>query len=77
MILPKGDWRIRRGEIAVIVGAPVPVKDYRPGTLRALSARVQELIGNNLGTASRPAAASFERGGHADSLTPSVEKPTV
>jgi 1-acyl-sn-glycerol-3-phosphate acyltransferase len=77
MILPKGDWRIRRGEIAVIVGAPVPVKDYRPGTLRALSARVQELIGNNLGTASRPAAANFERGGHADSLTPSVEKPTV
>ena len=48
MILAKGDWRIRGGRIEVTVGAPVSIKDYRPGSLRALSARVQELIGNNL-----------------------------
>src|SRR5262244_4451116 len=52
-ILPKGDWRIRRGQIEVTVGPPVSVKNYRPGTLRALSAHVQELIENNLQSASQ------------------------
>jgi 1-acyl-sn-glycerol-3-phosphate acyltransferase len=77
MILPKGDWRIRHGEIAVTVGAPVPVKDYRPGTLRILSQHVRELIGDNLRTASRAAAANPGRDQSANSLAPSVEKPTV
>lgn len=44
LILPKGDWRIRGGKIEVTVGAPLSVKDYRPATLRGLSAHVQELI---------------------------------
>lgn len=49
-VLPKGDWRIRRGTIEVIIGEPVAVESYRPATLRALSAQVQKLIGKNLRT---------------------------
>lgn len=52
-ILPKGDWRVRSGQIEVTVGAPVAVESYRPGALRALSGYVQELIENNLQTASQ------------------------
>jgi 1-acyl-sn-glycerol-3-phosphate acyltransferase len=51
-ILTKGDWRIRRGTIDVTVGEPVSVENYRPGTLRALSAHVQQFIEKNLETAS-------------------------
>ena len=47
-ILPKGDWRIRGGQIEVRVGEPLFIENYRPGSLRGLSARVQELIGKNL-----------------------------
>jgi 1-acyl-sn-glycerol-3-phosphate acyltransferase len=43
-ILAKGDWRYRRGEIEVAVGAPLAVEDYRPGSQRALAARVRGLI---------------------------------
>lgn len=47
-ILPKGDWRIRAGDIEVTVGAPVTVEHYRPGNLRVLALRLQELIESNL-----------------------------
>jgi 1-acyl-sn-glycerol-3-phosphate acyltransferase len=50
-ILPKGDWRIRSGQVEVSVGEPISVEDYRPGSLRALSAEVQVLIGEKLRTA--------------------------
>jgi 1-acyl-sn-glycerol-3-phosphate acyltransferase len=53
-ILPKGDWRIRSGQIEVVIGTPVSVENYRPGTLRALSAHVRELLGKNLQTAAQP-----------------------
>jgi 1-acyl-sn-glycerol-3-phosphate acyltransferase len=43
-ILPKGDWRIRGGPIEVVIGTPVSVENYRPGTLRALSAHIRELM---------------------------------
>jgi 1-acyl-sn-glycerol-3-phosphate acyltransferase len=49
-VLPKGDWRIRRGTIDVTIGEPLSVENYPPATLRALSAQVQELIGKNLRT---------------------------
>jgi 1-acyl-sn-glycerol-3-phosphate acyltransferase len=52
-ILPKGDWRIRGGQIEVVIGTPVSVESYRPGTLRALSAQIREIIGKNLQTASQ------------------------
>ena len=51
-LLPRGDWRIRCGQVEVTVGEPISVENYRPGTLRALSKQVQELIEKNLHTAS-------------------------
>jgi 1-acyl-sn-glycerol-3-phosphate acyltransferase len=48
LILPKGDWRIRRGEVEVTVGEPISVEAYRYGTLRALTAEVEELVRKNL-----------------------------
>jgi 1-acyl-sn-glycerol-3-phosphate acyltransferase len=47
-VLPKGDWRVRRGTVEVTIGYPLSVENYRPATLRALSAQVHELIGKNL-----------------------------
>lgn len=47
-LLPRGDWRIRRGEVQVTVGEPISVENYRPGTLRALSAEVHRAIAKNL-----------------------------
>ena len=49
-LLRKGDWRIRRGEVSVNIGAPLPVENFRPGGLRGLSAQVEELIAAQLRT---------------------------
>lgn len=43
-ILPRGDWRIRGGEIEVIVSEPVPVERYDPRSLRNLLDRVRITI---------------------------------
>jgi 1-acyl-sn-glycerol-3-phosphate acyltransferase len=75
-VLPKGDWRIRRGQIEVTVGTPVPVENYRPGALRVLSGRVQALIENNLQTASEMRKQAG-RGTNYDCGTPPMEKRTV
>ena len=55
-LFPKGDWRIRRGKIEVTVGEPIFMENYRPGTLRGLSAEVYELVAKNL----RPASQTVE-----------------
>ena len=47
-IFPKGDWRVRSGTISVTVGAPISMQDYRPGSLRALTAKVEQVIAHNL-----------------------------
>jgi len=47
-LLPKGSWRVRRGEIEVTVGEPISLENYRAGALRALSAQVYEAIAKNL-----------------------------
>jgi 1-acyl-sn-glycerol-3-phosphate acyltransferase len=76
-ILPKGDWRIRGGQIEVTVGAPVSVKNYRPGTLRALSAHVQELIENNLQTTSQLKTPKSGEEQSSTAIGPTMEKRTV
>jgi len=43
-ILPKGDWRIRTGEIEVIVSDPVPVDESHARDLRSLMTHVQQII---------------------------------
>ena len=76
-ILPKGDWRIRRGQIEVTVGPPVSVKNYRPGTLRALSAHVQELIETNLQTVSHCKTPKCGEEQSTTAVGPSMEKRSV
>jgi 1-acyl-sn-glycerol-3-phosphate acyltransferase len=51
-LLPKGDWRIRRGEIHITVGEPLLVENYRPGKLLALSNQVRNIIAKQLESAS-------------------------
>ncbi|TMA13029.1 MAG: 1-acyl-sn-glycerol-3-phosphate acyltransferase [Deltaproteobacteria bacterium] len=43
-ILPKGDWRIRTGEIEVIVSDPVPVDESHARDLRSLMTHVRQII---------------------------------
>ncbi len=43
-ILRKGDWRIRRGEIEVIVSEPVSVMESHAGDLRSMMTHVRRLI---------------------------------
>lgn len=43
-ILPRGDWRVRRGEIEVIIGEPVPVDQYRSGNISSLLSHVRKVI---------------------------------
>lgn len=47
-LLPKGDWRLRRGEVNVTIGTPLAVEDFRPGGLRGLSAKVEDMIAAQL-----------------------------
>jgi 1-acyl-sn-glycerol-3-phosphate acyltransferase len=70
-ILPKGDWRIRRGKVEVTVGEPLVIENYRPGTLRALSVQLRELMEKNLSGAS---AAPNERTGQGQ-LIMAAESP--
>jgi 1-acyl-sn-glycerol-3-phosphate acyltransferase len=49
-LLPKGDWRIRRGEIDITVGEPLLAEDYRSGKLLALSNQVRSIIAKQLET---------------------------
>ena len=76
-VLPKGDWRIRGGQIEVTVGPPVSVNNYRPGTLRVLSAHVQELIENNLQTATQYNTPKAREEQPSTAVGPSMEKRTV
>jgi 1-acyl-sn-glycerol-3-phosphate acyltransferase len=73
-ILPKGDWRIRGGQIEVVIGAPVSVENYRPGTLRALSTHIRELMGKNLQTASQLRPPKPENQQPATTVRSSLEK---
>ena len=76
-ILPKGDWRIRGGQIEVTVGAPVSVKNHRPRSLRELSVHVQELIENNLLTAARLKTSKSGEEQSTTAVRSSMEKRTV
>jgi len=76
-ILPKGDWRLRGGKIAVTLGAPVSVDNYRPGTLRALSAQVHGLIEKNLRGQSQLSTSNSGAKPAMTAVSPSMEKRIV
>lgn len=56
-ILPKGDWRIRNGEIEVIVGEPIAIDQSHPRDLSALLNRVRAIMESGL----RTPVSSFSR----------------
>lgn len=43
-ILPRRDWRIRPGEIEVIIGEPLPVEQYHPANIPSLVGHVRKVI---------------------------------
>jgi len=56
-VLPKGDWRIRGGEIEVVVHKAVAVDPYHRGNLRHLMNRVRGVIESRYRRRSDPASA--------------------
>jgi 1-acyl-sn-glycerol-3-phosphate acyltransferase len=73
-ILPKGDWRLRGGQIEVIFGPPVSVENYHLGTTRALSAHVRELMVRNLYSEAHLRTAESGNEQSTSTVTSSLEK---
>jgi len=48
MVLPRGDWRIRAGEIEVIIGEPVSLEHYQIRNLSQLLSQTRGMIESNL-----------------------------
>ena len=76
-ILPKGDWRLRRGQIEVTVGPPVSVENCHPGTLRALSAHIREFMEKNLQTGPHLRTPKSGNEQPTSAVRSSLEKKTV
>jgi 1-acyl-sn-glycerol-3-phosphate acyltransferase len=51
-LLPKGDWRIRNGEIEVTVGKPLLVENGHPGKLLTVSNQLRDIIAKPLAAGS-------------------------
>ncbi len=51
-LLPKGDWRIRRGEIEVTVGKPLLVENGHHGKLLTVSNQLRDIIAKPLAAGS-------------------------
>jgi 1-acyl-sn-glycerol-3-phosphate acyltransferase len=47
-ILPRGDWRIRSGEVEVVVGEPISLERYRMADLNRLVTQVRNCVESNL-----------------------------
>ena len=43
-ILPRRDWRIKGGEVEVIVSEPVPLNQYHPGNISSLLSHVRTIM---------------------------------
>jgi 1-acyl-sn-glycerol-3-phosphate acyltransferase len=43
-VLSRGDWRIKKGEIEIVVNKPIPVEKYQEGRLRDLTELVHETV---------------------------------
>ncbi|MBI2991369.1 MAG: hypothetical protein HYY47_04415, partial [Deltaproteobacteria bacterium] len=47
-LLPRGDWRIRGGEVEVVVSEPIVLDRYRGGSIRSLLSRVRAVVESQL-----------------------------
>lgn len=66
-VLLRKDWRIRAGEVEVVVGDPIPVDSVHPADLQGLLTRVREIIEAGL---RRPAAPTDRSPAAAQALAP-------
>ena len=72
-LLPSGDWRLRSGNVEVIVGKPIMTATYRAGGIRLLSDRVRQAIAAHL----RPIGSFADDAGKplvSPSISPALEK---
>jgi len=72
-LLPSGDWRLRSGNVEVIVEKPITTETYRAGSIRLLSDRVRQAIVAHL----RPVGTVAARDGEpmvTPSISPALEK---
>ena len=76
-ILPKGSWRIARGEIEITVGSPISMENYRPGTIRQLATEVYGRVAQQLESTAQTADAQARRGGPALAAAAPVENRTL
>ena len=53
-ILPRDDWRLRRGEVEVVVGEPIPVDRDDSRSVGLLLNRVHEIVQSRVRAAARP-----------------------
>jgi 1-acyl-sn-glycerol-3-phosphate acyltransferase len=58
---PKGDWRLRSGQIEVVVEEAIPVDEYDLKNIGQLVERVQGVLGSNLSAAPRAGAENAGR----------------
>ena len=72
-LLPSGDWRLRSGNVEVIVGKPIMTVTYHAGRTRLLSDRVRQAIAAHL----RPIGSFADDAGKplvSPSISPALEK---
>lgn len=60
-LLPRGDWRIRGGEVEVVVSEPIVLDRYRGGGIRSLLSRVRAVVESQLQRGGYTAADGAER----------------
>lgn len=59
-VLPRGDWRIKGGEVEVIVSEPVPLDRYHAGNIRSLLSHVRTVMESRSRQRVRPSGQATE-----------------
>lgn len=60
-VLPREDWRLKSGEIEVVVDEPIPIEKYDGKEISVLVKRVHDMIESHCGGPVRPQAKNSER----------------
>jgi 1-acyl-sn-glycerol-3-phosphate acyltransferase len=76
-VLPAGAWRLSRGIVEVIIGEPIAVDGFGPGTLRHLSNQVRQAIERNLRSEPVDMPSAAANSGHGIITNPHLEKRSI
>jgi 1-acyl-sn-glycerol-3-phosphate acyltransferase len=60
-VLPREDWRLKSGEIEVVVDEPIPIEKYDGKEINVLVKRVHDMIESHCGGPDRPHAKNTAR----------------